>query len=134
MDQKYGKAYKLCSRKAIDTLFEKKSAVKQYPFVLNFAPMELPTDKSFQVVISAPKRIFRRAHDRNRVKRLSREVLRRKKGILENFLAGEQRQIALFLVYTSKEELKYSQLEQKMEQLLNKLVKELKDTKHDQTH
>ena len=134
MDQKFGKAYKLCSKRAIDSLFEKKKAVKQYPFVVTYGVMELPTTKTFQVVISAPKRIFRKAHDRNRIKRLMREVVRKQKAVLEEYLSENSQQLALFLVYTSKDELEYTLLERKMEQLLSKLVNELKAQKNDQTN
>lgn len=134
MDQKFGKDYKLCSKKAIDSLFEEKNTTKQYPFVFNYRVMELGTEKSFQIVISAPKRIFRKAHERNRIKRLMRELIRKKKLILEDYLKEEKIQVALFLVYTASEELKYQVLEQKMEQLLNKLVNDLKKQKYDQAN
>ena len=125
MDQTFGKAYKLCSQKAIEAIFEDKKSVRQFPFVLNYQFMELPTDKSFQVVISAPKRLFRKAHDRNRIKRLMREVFRKNKLILESHLTTNNQQLALFLVYTSKEELSYALLMEKMERLLSKLTNEL---------
>ena len=125
MDETFGKAYKLCSQKAIKAVFEQKKSVKQFPFVMHYAPMELPTDKSFQVVISAPKRIFRKAHDRNRIKRLMKEVFRRNKLILEEKLATNQQQLALFLIYTNKEEMEYEVLLRKMESLLLKLKNEL---------
>ena len=125
MDQTFGKAYKLCSQKAIEAIFEDKKSVRQFPFVLNYQFMELPTDKSFQVVISAPKRLFRKAHDRNRIKRLMKEVFRKNKLILESHLTTNNPQLALFLVYTSKEELSYELLLGKMEKLLSKLTNEL---------
>lgn len=134
MDQKFGKAYRLCSKKAIDSLFENKKTVKQYPFIVNYAVMDLPTTRTFQVVISAPKRLFHKAHDRNRIKRLMREVIRKKKVILEEYLADKGQQVALFLIYTVKDELQYELLEQKMEQILKKLVNDLKEEKHDQTN
>lgn len=125
MDQTFGKAYKLCSQKAIAAIFEEKQSVKQFPFVLHYKAMDLPTDKTFQVVISAPKRIFRKAHDRNRIKRLMKEVIRKNKLILEEKLTTNQQQLALFLVYTNKEEMPYELLLRKMESLLLKLVNEL---------
>ena len=125
MDETFGKSYKLCSQKAIASIFEQKKSVKQFPFVLHYAPMELPTDKSFQVVISAPKRIFRKAHDRNRIKRLMKEVFRKNKLILEEKLTTNQQQMALFLVYTNKEEMEYTLLLRKMESLLLKFMNEI---------
>jgi ribonuclease P protein component len=130
MDHTFGKAYKLCSQKAIDAIFEDKKSIRQFPFVMHYHFMELPTDKPFQVVISAPKRIFRKAHDRNRIKRLMREAFRKNKIILEDFLTTNNLQIALFLVYTSKEELSYSLLMGKMDRLLSKLTDELKNKRH----
>lgn len=130
MDQTFGKAYKLCSQKAIDAIFVEKKSVRQFPFVMHYHFMELPTDKPFQVVISAPKRLFRKAHDRNRIKRLMREVFRKNKLILESHLTTNNQQIALFLVYTSKEELSYALLMGKMERLLSKLTDELKNKEY----
>lgn len=125
MDETFGKDYKLCSQKLIEKLFQEDQKIKQYPFVLNYSFQELPSKKSFQVVISAPKRIFRKAHDRNRIKRLMREVLRKNKSILEEELIKQKKQLALFLIYTSKEELEYVILEQKIKLLLIKLVAEI---------
>lgn len=125
MNESFGKEYKLCSQKAIEALFQQQLKVKQFPFVLHYAAMELPTDKRFQVVISAPKRIFKKAHDRNRIKRLMREVIRKKKLTLEQVLEAKNQQLALFLIYTNREELEYSVLEHKMEQLITKLIQTL---------
>lgn len=125
MNEKFGKEYKLCSQKAIEHLFQQETKVKNFPFVLHYTPMELPTPERFQVVISAPKRIFRKAHERNRIKRLMREVLRKKKHGLEDKLNEQSQQLALFLIYTSKDELSYAVLENKMEHLLQKLIQHL---------
>lgn len=127
MDESFGKSYKLCSKKAIEAVFASKSSVRNYPYVVYYSAMKLPTDKSFQVVISAPKKIFRKAHDRNRIKRLTREVFRKNKLILEDHLATKELQLALFVVYTHKEEMKYEVLMKKMASLLHKLVNELKN-------
>jgi ribonuclease P protein component len=124
-DETFGKSYKLCSKKEITSLFEAKTSVKQFPFLLHFAEATLETEKRFQVVIAAPKRIFRKAHDRNRIKRLMREVFRKKKLILENHLEKTNKKLALFLIYTHKDEMPFEQLLEKMEQLLQKLTREI---------
>lgn len=125
MNQKFGKGYKLCSQRAIELLFKQETKVKNFPFVLHYAQMELETTERFQVVISAPKRIFRKAHDRNRIKRLMREVMRKNKIGLEEKLNEKGQQLALFLIYTSKDELAYTVLENKMENLLQKLIQQI---------
>ncbi|TNE55691.1 MAG: ribonuclease P protein component [Bacteroidetes bacterium] len=126
MDQRFGKAYKLCSQKAITELFERHQNVRQFPFLLHYATLDLPTSRKFQIVISAPKRIFRKAHDRNRIKRLTREAFRKNKFILEEFLNDRPEQLGLFLIYTGKEEFQYAMIEQKMARLMHKLIEELK--------
>jgi ribonuclease P protein component len=127
MDQTLGKEYKLCSQKVIQEIFEVKKVVKQFPLVLNYKLTQVPSEKPFQMVFAAPKRIFRKAHERNRIKRLCKETVRKNKLILEDFLTEHQSQVALFLVYTNKEELPYEVLLKKTEQLFQKLVVQLKE-------
>lgn len=127
MDEKLGKAYKLCSKKAIESIFTQKKTVKQFPFVMHYSLMELPSNKSFQFVISAPKKLFRHAHDRNRIKRLTKEVIRKNKLILEQHLTTNEQQLALFIVYTSKEELKYEVLNKKISTIFQKVIEEIKN-------
>ncbi len=122
MDQTLGKDYKLCSQKVIKEIFDDKKVVKQFPYVLNYKITTVPSDKPFQLVFAAPKRIFRKAHDRNRIKRLTRETVRKNKLILEDFLKERKIQVALFLVYTNKEEMAYEVLLKKTEQLFQKLI------------
>lgn len=122
MDQSFGKEYKLCSKKIIGRLFESGKRLSSFPFTLTYSFETLPIQTvPFQVVISVPKRIFKRAHDRNRIKRLMRECLRKNKHILEDFLSSESNkrgQMALFLVYRFNEEPDYEALMRKMSKLL----------------
>lgn len=122
MDQTFGKKYKLCRQKLIDSVFKSGNTVKQYPFVVHFMEVEEILEAPFQVTISAPKRLFRKAHDRNRVKRLMRETIRKNKLILETFSITNNKQLALFMVYIAKEEMPYDVLLRKTEQLFIQLV------------
>lgn len=123
-DQTFGKEYKLCSKKIIDELFVDKRSVKSFPYMLFFKPAVLDTPKAFQVVVSVPKRMVRKAHDRNRIKRLTKEVFRKNKLILEDAIPKEA-QYAFFLLYNSKDELSYDVLEKKIQTLLQKFVREI---------
>jgi ribonuclease P protein component len=133
LSERFGKKYKLCSKKIIDSLFEEKNTIKVYPLYGFYKFTELPSDSPLQVMISVPKRYFRKAHDRNYVKRKLREVFRKKKVILEEELMLHQKQLALAIVFSSKEDLSYIVLDQKIEILLTKLKEEfLKTTKVEQ--
>jgi ribonuclease P protein component len=117
-----GKAYKLCSKKVIEELFEDGLKIKQYPFVIQYKYVDLPSQKNFQIVCSVPKRIHKKAVTRNRIKRLMREVVRKKKYIIEESFPQNQKQLALFLIYTSKKEESYSYLLDKIELLFERLM------------
>jgi ribonuclease P protein component len=127
MDQTLGKEYKLCSQKIIGAIYEDKKVVKQFPLLIHYKLIPLPESVPFQLVFSAPKRTFRKAHDRNRIKRLLRETVRKNKLILETFLKEHQCQLAFFLVYTNKEELPYDVLLRKTEQLFQKLIVQIQN-------
>jgi ribonuclease P protein component len=127
MDQSFGKNYKLCSKKLIETLFKEGKSVKAFPFTLVYLKQENSADVPFQMVISAPKKINRHAHDRNRIKRVSREVIRKNKFILEDFLTETNQQLAIFLVCTAKEELSTEQMDKKIKKLLTQLIEKLQN-------
>lgn len=125
MNERFGKSYKLCSQKLISEIFEKKKSIRCYPFVVHYALIELPEVIPFQVTISAPKRTFKKAHDRNRIKRVMREAIRKNKLNLEPYLIENRLQVALFMVYTAKEELDHNTLDKKTKQLFKQLIDEI---------
>lgn len=129
MDKRFGKKYKLCNEKQIELVFAAKNSVKSYPFVIHFADLQSQTDVPFQITISAPKRNFKKAHERNRIKRILREAIRENKLILETFLMENERKLALFMIYTAKEELSFDVLQKKMKNVLNQLIIEISNDK-----
>jgi ribonuclease P protein component len=125
MNEKFGKEYKLCSQKVIQSIFDEKKSVKAYPFLIHYSLIPLSSDASFQITVSAPKRNFKKAHDRNRIKRLMREAIRKNKLILEPFLLENKKQVALFMIYTAREEIPYDILFKKTTVLFTQLIKEI---------
>jgi ribonuclease P protein component len=125
MSEHFGKAYKLCSRKTIGLLFKEGKQLRAFPLTVYYLETEPSATVPFQVVLSAPKRLFRRAHDRNYVKRLMKETLRKEKQVLEDYLVASGKQVALFIVYTNKEVLPYAELEKCARKLVGKLLAEL---------
>lgn len=122
MDEHFGKKYKLCSKTVMASIFEEGKQEKTYPFLLRYLYTDLKTDAKFQIVISVPKRKFKKAVDRNRIKRLIREAVRKKKYILEEALSSENHHLALFLIYTASEEETYQRILNKIEVLFLRLV------------
>ena len=85
----------------------------------NFAPC--------QVMIVAPKRKFKHAVDRNRVRRLTRECYRQRKESLYNFLQEQGLSIVFSMVYVHNEIMPYEQLEHKMDKMLAALETDIKN-------
>ena len=115
----------LCSKTTIDDLFQSGITVKSFPFIAILKPITYEESVPFKIVFSAPKRTFKRAHERNRVKRICKEAVRLNKLELETYLVNNNRQLALFLVYSSREELKHEQLEKKIKALFTKIINKL---------
>ncbi len=102
----------LCRKKLIDELFGKQgSSFGIYPLRLVWIPTAAPTAAPPQVLISVSKRIFKRAVDRNRLKRLIREAYRLNKFRL---LEGGHAVALLGILYTGKEKSELPLLEKKL--------------------
>lgn len=96
-----GRNERLVSRELIGQVARTGLAVNVAPFRL--LGMIAPLDSPFpaQVAFSVPKRHLRRAHDRNRMKRLMREVYRQSKHPWYEALQAGGRQCAWLVVFQS---------------------------------
>ncbi|MFA5574593.1 MAG: ribonuclease P protein component [Brumimicrobium sp.] len=122
MNQKFGKEYKLCNKRIIDEIFNSNQHLKSFPFVLKYIQTTLKSNTNFQVVISVPKRKFKKAVDRNRIRRIIREAIRKNKYIIESVELSQNQKFALFLIYTSDKEESYQTIFDKIELLFKRLV------------
>jgi ribonuclease P protein component len=66
---------------------------------------------------------FKKAVDRNRIKRLMRESYRVQKIFLHDVLKEKNKQLALFLIYTGKELPEYKMASDKIELILHRIAK-----------
>jgi ribonuclease P protein component len=74
-----------------------------------------------QIAISVPKKSFRLAVTRNLIKRRIREVYRKKKQILYNFLSQESIQIIFILICRNNIVPDYVTTEKSVEEVIEKL-------------
>jgi len=124
MNQKLGKHYKLCSKKLIQQVFDEGYSLSIFPFSSRHLLNVNESPLSFQVAFSVPKKKFKSAVQRNRIRRRMREALRKNKSIIEDKIPADK-QLVLFLIYSSHDESTFETLNTKMIQLLNKISAKL---------
>lgn len=82
-------------------------------------------DFPLKVGVSVSSRNFKKATDRNRIKRLLREAYRTQKTNLLEHVQTNGRQLALFFLYTDKTLPDYNLIKSKMQLVLERLTKQL---------
>ena len=112
----------LCRKKLIEELFSKQSSsFGVYPLRIVWIKAVAPISTQPQVLISVSKRTFKRAVDRNRLKRLIREAYRLNKYRLTEQPNGHE--IALLgIIFTGKEKSPLTLVEKKLISAFHRLL------------
>jgi len=122
LGQAFGKTEKLNSEKIIAGLFQSGVFVSKYPLRANLMLTPLPVaGVPVQVVFTASKRKFKRAVDRNFVKRRLREVYRKNKLPFYEALERKGLTLAVAIMYVGAELPTMPQLEKAYLILLKKM-------------
>lgn len=130
----YKKQDKLKSRKQTQHLFSKGQSINVFPIKLIFTLEINATEASkgiaepngiLQAGVGAPGRTFRKAVQRNRVKRLLREAYRLEKPSFMEQVSLANKRLNLFFLYTDAVVLTQLEIQTKLKEALNLLVKKL---------
>jgi ribonuclease P protein component len=115
-------AEKLKSRKLIQQLFASGKTIHVPPvtchFLMNPAVLSVP----LQVGVGVSARQFKKATDRNRIKRLLREAYRLNKHEIHIALTETEQALVVFLLYNGKELPNFQIIERTVQQVLGMLV------------
>ena len=122
----YGKDEKLKSRKVIDSLFSNGHSFTVFPLKVIY---KIETDKegTLQAGVAVSTRQFKKAVDRNRIKRLMRESYRIQKNDLKDMVGLQKVNLYVFFIYLDKTITIHSDLNETMKKCLDRLQQKLKD-------
>jgi ribonuclease P protein component len=106
----------------IDMIFKEGKSFSDFPLRVIY----LQPEKNFshlQAAFSASSKNFKRAVDRNRIKRLMREAYRLQKSLLKAELEESQQYLVIFFIYTGTILPEYNNVYSKFGTALNRLEK-----------
>ena len=114
----FKKEERLYGHAALDDVFRKGKIIQCKYLKVIFT--EFPTYQvpPCRVVFSVPKRNFKKAVERNRIKRRMREIYRHQKNLLYENFSGKQKTIHLYMIYQAKDIVSFEELEENMKQSL----------------
>ena len=106
--------------KAIDALFKHGKKFSMPPFRIHY--MLNDDGKGLRFGVGVSTKNFRKAVDRNRVKRLTREAYRLQKSDLKDKLLSGKTSMQLFFIFNGKELPEYEAVHKKVGQVIKKLI------------
>ncbi len=115
---------KLKKKNLIKELFASGKSVSLFPLKMIYLQYDHDSPFKVQAGVSVSKRNFKRAVDRNRIKRLMRESYRKNKYLIYNH-EDTKKHIMMF-IYQGKNEVAYELMEEKMNQLIEKFLQKQK--------
>jgi len=122
----FKKEERLCNKKLIDELFHNGSSFLCYPYRVSWLAVDETAEFAVQVLIAVPKKRYKRAVDRNLVKRRIREAYRlSKQQYLYDILTAGNKKIVFSVGYIGKEIEPYPVMEKKMLKLLKQLSEQV---------
>jgi ribonuclease P protein component len=125
-----GRNERLKSRKEIEQLFRGGKTISVFPLMVYylFSPARNPksptrsSQPALQFGVGVSAKHFKKAVQRNTIKRLIREAYRLQKNELQNALTTHNGNVKLFFVYTARELAGFSAIKEKVNVILNKLI------------
>lgn len=118
----FKKVERLNSKKLIDQIFTSGKSAFVFPFKLYFIPINDELAPAIQLAVSVPKKHFKKAVDRNLLKRRIKEAYRLNKHHYISQLSRTNRKYGIVIVYLEKEILLYKDIEEKINRVFQRFI------------
>lgn len=112
----------MCSQKLIEKLFAEGTSFLVYPFKIVTLNIDIDGAYPAKVAFAVSKKLFKKAVQRNMIKRRMREAYRLNKHA--HFLDGNPSKKAIMFIYIGKEILPYKKMEKSMIKTFHLLAKQ----------
>jgi ribonuclease P protein component len=125
----FPKDERLKSKKTLARLFKEGRSFSAYPIRVVWILQEEVKPTPVQFTVSVPKKKFKSAVDRNRIKRQIKEAYRLHKSALLDKLKHQQEQgksFAVMMIYVSPDKESYGLIEKSVRNSLSRLMKDLR--------
>ncbi|MFT0714012.1 ribonuclease P protein component [Flagellimonas lutimaris] len=119
-DFSFPKKEKLTNKKCFEALFTEGKNLKEFPIKLIYLPTTFKDNVAIKVAVVAPKKRFKTAVGRNRIKRLLREAYRLNKPLIFNNIEGNY---AFIFLYLGKKTPSFNEVDAAMKKLLEAFLK-----------
>jgi ribonuclease P protein component len=119
------KKERLKGHKSVQVLFEQPKVITEFPFKLFFKWNENKEVKNLFFSVSVPKRKFKKSPDRNKIKRIIREIYRTQNIILKDKVI-KNGQLSMMITYIGDSIPVYIDSKEKIKILLDRLINSLK--------
>lgn len=114
---------RLKSKKLFEEVFSQGKWIKSNDISVVYLNVEPKPGIPLQAAFSVPKRKFKKAVDRNRLKRLLREAYRTQKQELEEVLKTSNKALVIVFVFTFTQLIEYDRVQTNVSQVLQTLLK-----------
>jgi ribonuclease P protein component len=129
LKETFSKSERLCSKKAIEALFQNGKSFYCPPFLIVWANSSSEIPFPAQVAFSVSKKSFKLAVSRNLIKRRTREAYRRNKQVLYNLLNTTNKKIIFTMIYRENAIPDYQTVENAVKQMIRMFTSQIADSK-----
>ena len=128
-DYSFPKKEKLKSKKTIEELFLVGKNIREFPIKLIYLKSDFDDGAKIKAGVVAPKKKFKRAVDRNRIKRLLREAYRLNKPLIFNNI---ERTYAFLFLYLGNKDADFQDVDSAMKKIMETFLKKESNEANDQ--